>query len=255
MTLAIELRDDGFALEHVDLGGGLGIAYEGRPMITPAEYAAAVLPELRRAGIPVVLEPGRAIVGHSGALVAQVVDTKQYPDGRQFAVLDAGMTELMRPALYGSFHRILPVTPRPGAGAAARHRRTDLREQRRVCARAELPPVCVDDLVAILDTGAYGAVMASNYNRRMLARKCWSTMASGGDPPPANAGRCPGPRAMTSGGPLWPTVTSMKGLLIAFEGLDQSGKQTQAELLRDRLVEHGPTRAAAVVPRLQHADR
>ena len=96
-------------LEHVDLGGGLGIAYEGRPMITPAEYAAAVLPELRRAGIPVVLEPGRAIVGHSGALVARVVDTKHYPDGRQFAVLDAGMTELMRPALYGSFHRIVPV--------------------------------------------------------------------------------------------------------------------------------------------------
>ena len=57
-------------LEHVDLGGGLGIAYEGRPMITPAEYATAVLPELRRAGIPVVLEPGRAIVGHAGALIA-----------------------------------------------------------------------------------------------------------------------------------------------------------------------------------------
>jgi diaminopimelate decarboxylase len=62
-SLAIELRDDGVALEHVDLGGGLGIAYEGRPMITPAEYAAAVLPELRRSGIPVVLEPGRAVVG------------------------------------------------------------------------------------------------------------------------------------------------------------------------------------------------
>jgi len=113
VSLAMALRDDGFALEHVDLGGGLGIAYEGRPMITPAEYAAAVLPELQRVGIPVVLEPGRAIVGHSGALVARVVDTKRYPDGRQFAVLDAGMTELIRPALYGSFHRILPVTPRP----------------------------------------------------------------------------------------------------------------------------------------------
>ena len=63
-SLAMQLRDDGVPLEHVDLGGGLGIAYEGRPMITPAEYAAAVLPELRRAGIPVVLEPGRAVVGH-----------------------------------------------------------------------------------------------------------------------------------------------------------------------------------------------
>ena len=81
-------------------------------MITAAEYAAAVLPELRRANIPVVLEPGRAVVGHSGALIARVVDVKQYPDGRRFAVLDTGMSELMRPALYGSFHRILPVSPR-----------------------------------------------------------------------------------------------------------------------------------------------
>src|SRR5688500_11366176 len=87
-SLALQLRDDGVPLEHVDLGGGLGIAYEGRPMITPAEYAAAVLPDLRRAGIPVVLEPGRAIVVHSGALIARVTDVKQYPDGRRFAEVD-----------------------------------------------------------------------------------------------------------------------------------------------------------------------
>jgi diaminopimelate decarboxylase len=169
VTLALALRDDGVALEHVDLGGGLGIAYEGRPMITAAEYAAAVLPELRRAGIPVVLEPGRAIVGNSGALVARVVDTKRYPDGRQFAVLDTGMTELMRPALYGSFHRILPVSPRPSA-----ERPWDIVgpicESSDVFARDRaMPDLCVDDLVAVLDAGAYGAVMASNYNRRMLA--------------------------------------------------------------------------------------
>ena len=168
-SLALELRDDGAALEHVDLGGGLGIAYEGRPMITPAEYAAAVVPELRRANIPVVLEPGRAVVGHSGALVARVVDVKQYPDGRRFAVLDAGMTELMRPALYGSFHRIVPVTPRDTpehpwdiVGPICESSDVFARER-------QLPDLCVDDLVAILDTGAYGAVMASNYNRRLLA--------------------------------------------------------------------------------------
>ncbi len=168
-SLAIELRGDGVGLEHVDLGGGLGIAYEGRPMITPAEYAAAVLPELRRSGIPVVLEPGRAIVGHSGALVAQVVDTKQYPDGRRFAVLDAGMTELLRPAMYGSFHRIVPLAPRSGVESA-----WDvvgpICESSDVFARDRtLPELQVDDLVAVLDTGAYGAVMASNYNRRLLA--------------------------------------------------------------------------------------
>ena len=168
-SLALELRADDVPLEHVDLGGGLGIAYEGRPLITPAEYAAAVLPELRRANIPVVLEPGRAVVGHSGALIGRVVDVKQYPDGRRFAVLDAGMTELMRPALYGSFHRIVPVTPRQTAeqpwdivGPICESSDVFARER-------QLPDLCVDDLVAILDTGAYGAVMASNYNRRPLA--------------------------------------------------------------------------------------
>jgi diaminopimelate decarboxylase len=166
--LAIQLRGDGVTLEHVDLGGGLGIAYEGRPMITPAEYAAAVLPELRRANIPVVLEPGRAIVGHAGALVSRIVDIKRYPDGRQFAVLDAGMTELMRPALYGSYHRIEPVEPR---GSPSRWDIVGpICESSDVFARdRELPRLSVDDLLAVLDTGAYGAVMASNYNRRLLA--------------------------------------------------------------------------------------
>lgn len=169
VSLALELRDDGVPLEHVDLGGGLGIAYEGRPMITPAEYAAAVLPELQRAGIPVVLEPGRAIVGHAGALVAAVVDTKEYPDGRRFAVLDAGMTELMRPALYGSFHRIVPVDPRPGEHAAL-DVVGPICESSDVFARErDLAPLEVGDRIALLDTGAYGAVMASNYNRRLLA--------------------------------------------------------------------------------------
>jgi diaminopimelate decarboxylase len=169
VSLARQLCEDGFSLEHVDLGGGLGIGYDGRVPLAPAEYAAAVLPELRRIGIPVVLEPGRAIAGNAGALISRVVDVKQFPDGRQFAVLDAGMTELMRPALYGSFHRIVPVTPRGGD-----ERGWDvvgpICESSDVFARERsLPELRVDDLVALLDTGAYGAVMASNYNRRFLA--------------------------------------------------------------------------------------
>ena len=169
VTLALELRDDGVALEHVDLGGGLGIAYEGRPIINPVDYAGAVIPELQRCGLPVVLEPGRAIVGHSGALVARVVDTKCFPDGRRFAVLDAGMGELIRPALYGSFHRIVPVHAGPGPESA-----WDvvgpICESSDVFARDRmLPPIQVDDLLAILDAGAYGSVMGSNYNRHMLA--------------------------------------------------------------------------------------
>jgi len=169
VTLALELRDDGVPLRHIDIGGGLGIAYDGRPTMTSREYADAILPELRRGGIPVVLEPGRALLGHAGALVSRVVDIKEYPDGRRFAVLDAGMTELMRPALYGSYHRIVPVQPRAGdprpwdiVGPICESSDVFARER-------ELPPLEVGDLVAILDTGAYGAVMASNYNRRMLA--------------------------------------------------------------------------------------
>jgi diaminopimelate decarboxylase len=168
-ALAVTLRDQGVALEHVDLGGGLGIAYDGVTMITPDAYAAVVVPELETCGIPVVLEPGRAIIGHSGALVSRVVDVKQSPEGRRFAVLDAGMTELMRPALYGSFHRIVPLQPRP----AAEHPWDivgPICETSDVFARdRSITDLAVDDLVAILDTGAYGAVMASNYNRRLLA--------------------------------------------------------------------------------------
>jgi diaminopimelate decarboxylase len=169
VSLALDLTADGFIIEHVDLGGGLGISYEGRPMITPDEYAAAVLPELKRIGVPVVLEPGRAVVGHSGALVARVVDVKRNPDGRQFAVLDTGMSELMRPALYGSFHRIVPTLPREGP-------ETMWDVVGPICESSDvfgrdrsLPELRVNDVVALLDTGAYGAVMASNYNRRFLA--------------------------------------------------------------------------------------
>ncbi len=167
-TLAIELGDDGFNLEHLDVGGGLGIAYDGMPIVGPAEYAEAVIPELQRCGIPVLLEPGRSVVGHSGALIARVVDTKRHADGRQFAVLDAGMGELIRPALYGSYHRIEPIRPRSGADTA-----WDvvgpICESSDVFARERLlPPFEVQDLVAILDAGAYGSVMASNYNRHLL---------------------------------------------------------------------------------------
>jgi len=166
--IALELQDDGVPLEHVDLGGGLGIPYEGTPMIAPSEYAAAVLPALRRCGLPVVLEPGRAIVGQSGALVSRIVDTKQNPDGRRFAVLDAGMTELMRPALYGSYHRIEPVQPRQQPAGAWDIVGPICESSDAFGRERDLPPLEVGDLVAVLDTGAYGAVMGSNYNRRML---------------------------------------------------------------------------------------
>ena len=168
VSLALELTSDGVALEHLDLGGGLGIAYERRPIIEPSAYAGAVIPELRRSGLPVVLEPGRAVVGHAGALVARITDIKRFPDGRQFAVLDAGMGELMRPAMYGSYHNIVPVQPR-GGEQTAWDVVGPICESSDVFARERpLPPLAVDDLVALLDAGAYGSVMGSNYNRHLL---------------------------------------------------------------------------------------
>ncbi len=115
-----------------------------------------------------LLQLGRSVVGHAGALIARVVDTKRYTDGRQFVVLDAGMGELIRPALYGSYHRIAPIRPRSGADTP-----WDvvgpICESSDVFARERLlPPLEVQDLVAILDAGAYGSVMASNYNRHLL---------------------------------------------------------------------------------------
>ena len=166
VALAQALAGDGIALEHVDLGGGLGVSYDGSPVPTAADYAAAILPALDGSGLGLVVEPGRALIAAAGLLLARVVDRKAYEGGPQFVVLDAGMTELMRPALYGSFHRIVAVAPR--AGAAERYEIVGpLCESSDIFGRDRLlPPLEVGDLVAILDAGAYGSVMASTYNRR-----------------------------------------------------------------------------------------
>ncbi len=166
--LAGALRGDGFAIEHVDLGGGLAISYDGSPVPSAADYAAAILPVVQGTGLSIVVEPGRALVGAAGTLLARVVDLKAYDGAVRFAVLDAGMTELMRPALYGAFHRIVAVTPREGA--EQRHEVVGpLCESSDIFGRDRLlPPLDVGDLVAILDAGAYGSVMASTYNRRPL---------------------------------------------------------------------------------------
>ncbi len=114
VELARDLRADGLAIEHLDLGGGLGISYDGTVAPTAEEYAAAVLPVVRDSGLAIVLEPGRSIVGPAGALLTRVVDVKEQPGGKLFVILDAGMTELMRPMLYNAYHRIEPVESREG---------------------------------------------------------------------------------------------------------------------------------------------
>ena len=168
--LAGELLAQGVPLEHLDLGGGLGIEYQpGQTVMSPDAYAAAILPPIREVGLPLLLEPGRWLVGPTGTLVARVVDLKRRADGGWFVIIDAGMTDLMRPALYGAFHRIEPVVPRPGPSITADIVGPVCETTDTLGVDRTLPPVEVGDLVAIRDAGAYGSVMASNYNRRPIA--------------------------------------------------------------------------------------
>ena len=167
-ALASALHASGVPLDHLDLGGGLGIPYEDGTVPSADEYASLLADIARPTGLPLIVEPGRAIVGHAGVLLARVVDVKGHAGGGRFVVLDAGMTELMRPALYGAFHQIVPVhqTDRPivpcdVVGPVCESSDTFGRQR-------DLPEPAVDDLMAILDAGAYGAVMASSYNRRPL---------------------------------------------------------------------------------------
>jgi diaminopimelate decarboxylase len=163
-----DLAADGIGLEHVDLGGGLGISYDGATAPAFEDYAAAVLPILGRTGLTTLLEPGRVIVGPAGVLLGRVIDVKAYFDGKPFVVLDTGMTELLRPALYGAYHRIEPVKARPG-GLATCEIVGPLCESSDIVGKDRaLPPLEVGDLVAIFDTGAYGSAMSSTYNRRPL---------------------------------------------------------------------------------------
>jgi diaminopimelate decarboxylase len=166
--LARDLSADGLSIEHLDLGGGLGISYDGTVAPTQEEYAAAILPIVRDSGLSIVLEPGRSIVGPAGALVTRVVDVKEQPGGKLFVILDAGMTELIRPMLYSAYHRIEPVETRDGpamlsdvVGPLCESSDTLGKDRR-------FPRPEPGDLFAVLDAGAYGSVMASNYNRRTL---------------------------------------------------------------------------------------
>jgi diaminopimelate decarboxylase len=168
VELANGLVGEGLPIEHLDLGGGLGISYDGTVAPTAQEHAEAVLPIVRGSGLSIILEPGRSIVGPAGALLTRVVDVKVQPGGKLFVILDAGMTELIRPMLYNAYHRIEPVDTREGpemlsdiVGPLCESSDTLGKDRR-------LPRPEVGDLFAVLDAGAYGSVMASNYNRRTL---------------------------------------------------------------------------------------
>lgn len=170
-ALVRELRASGHRVERLDLGGGLGITYgDGGPAPpAPRDYADMVARLVGDLGCRLIFEPGRWLVGEAGALLARVLYVKQGA-AHDFVVLDAAMNDLMRPALYGAHHPIVPVrAPAPDA----QHQPVDVVGP--ICETGDcfatarpLPPLAAGDLVAILACGAYGAAMASTYNTRPL---------------------------------------------------------------------------------------
>ncbi len=170
--LTRELRADGHEIRRIDLGGGLGIPYarsnEAPPL--PFDYGELVRRTVGDLGCEIEVEPGRLIAGNAGVLLARVIYRKA-GEGRDFLILDAAMNDLVRPAMYDAWHDIVPVNePPPGATVAPVDVVGPVCETGDTFARARpLPPLDAGDLVVFRTAGAYGAVMASEYNARPLA--------------------------------------------------------------------------------------
>lgn len=188
--LAGELKKS-HGIEFLSIGGGLGIVYraslesgdaawwqqekEGHhattaPSLTVEAYAEALVPLLRPLGLRVLLEPGRLIVGNAGVLLTRVQYRKTTGSGKRFVIVDAGMNDLIRPALYDGFHEVVPVCrPDPAAGRETVDVVGPVCESGDFFAQGrEVPPVGEGDLIALMSAGAYGAAMGSNYNSRPL---------------------------------------------------------------------------------------
>jgi diaminopimelate decarboxylase len=162
------LRAEGIALKYLDLGGGLGIPYQEEPP-SPAQYSAALLGPLRDIGLKIIIEPGRVLVGNAGILVTKVLYVKE-TDVKRFIVIDGAMNDLIRPVLYEAYHDILPVARRAGADRQTADVVGPVCESGDFFARErDLPEVDSGDLLAVMSAGAYGFVMASNYNSRPRA--------------------------------------------------------------------------------------
>jgi len=167
LVLADQLAEEGITLTHLDLGGGLGIRYRDETPPTVAEYLTPLLTRLANRKEKLLFEPGRALVGNAGVLLTRIEHLKHGAE-KNFAIVDAAMNDLMRPALYDAWHDILPVTPR----------QLDTQTYEvvgPVCESGDFlgheRPLNVEagDLLAIMSAGAYGMTMSSNYNTRPRA--------------------------------------------------------------------------------------
>jgi diaminopimelate decarboxylase len=167
------LKRIGISLEYLNIGGGLGIIYNNETPQTAQHYAKKVLPLLKKTGLKIILEPGRFIVGNSGILVTRVLYIKETPK-KKFVIVDAGMNDLIRPALYDAYHEILPLRNTPYA--IRNTQKVDIVGP--ICESGDffakerkLPRVKEGEYLAVMSAGAYGFSMASNYNSRCRAKE------------------------------------------------------------------------------------
>jgi diaminopimelate decarboxylase len=172
--LVIALREHGHKVETVDCGGGLGIPYRNEPAPSPAGLAAAMKGAFHNLDVRLAMEPGRWLVGPAGLLLASVVLVKQTPT-EPFVILDAAMNDLVRPAMYDAWHGIVPVSAIDAVAPASPATIVGpVCESGDTFARSRsLPALIPGAHVAILDAGAYGAVMSSTYNARPMAAEVW----------------------------------------------------------------------------------
>jgi len=168
--LVAALRADGCPIERLDIGGGLGVPY-GDPGSasppSPDEFAAMVQRKIAPLKLSLIVEPGRAVAANAGVLVSRVIYMKE-GEARTFLILDAGMNDLIRPALYDAYHEIVPVALRNGPARAVDVVGPVCETGDRFARARVLPPLLPGDLVAFMTAGAYGAVLSSQYNSRPL---------------------------------------------------------------------------------------
>jgi diaminopimelate decarboxylase len=168
LDLVEKLTAAGIHLEHLDIGGGLGIAYQDETPPLPEEYVQALRQNLEQremSGLSLILEPGRAIAGNAGILLTRVEYLKKTP-GHNFAVVDAAMNDLMRPALYDAWQEVVPVHPRNSDNNKVWDVVGPVCETGDTLAKQRELSLQEDDLLAIRSSGAYGFTMSSNYNTR-----------------------------------------------------------------------------------------
>uniref|UniRef100_UPI003566AD04 diaminopimelate decarboxylase n=1 Tax=Immundisolibacter sp. TaxID=1934948 RepID=UPI003566AD04 len=159
------LLDEGIGIEHVDLGGGLGIAYENEAVPSHADYVAAISAPFAGSGVSISIEPGRSIVGPAGVLLTRVEYLKPGAE-RNFAIVDAAMNDLLRPALYDAHHAVLPLRDSGSREPMSWELVGPVCESGDFLARERSLALAEGDLLALRDAGAYGFVMSSNYNSR-----------------------------------------------------------------------------------------